>query len=158
MSSDNHKLFQEMIDETLASGSPVHEDRSLREHLQSCAVCEAYLNTSARAIASLAGFSFEVDSVLHARVSAALSQRAQQLEAVPLSGRRWAFACIGALVLTLAGMLCDLQFSRLMASLFDVSGLHVHQGLLSFWIVPSIAPVLLFLLLPLLSRQKERAL
>ena len=158
MQSDNHKLFQQMIDETLASGAPVQEDRTLREHLQSCALCEEYLNISTRAIASLASFSFEVDPMLHAKVSASLSQRAQQLGATPLSRRRWAFACILASVLTIAGTLLDLQFGSVIASWFKVPGPHLHQGLLSLWIVPSVSPVLLFLLLPLLSRQKERAL
>ncbi|WP_158824014.1 hypothetical protein [Granulicella sp. S156] len=158
MQSDNHKLFQQMIDETLASGAPVQEDRALREHLQSCAVCEEYLNSSTRAIATLAGFSFEVNPLLHAKVSASLSQRAQQLGATPLSRRRWAFACIGAFVLTVAGTLLDLQFRSLIAAFFNVTDVHVQQGLLHFWIVSSLSPVLLFLLLPLLSRQKERAL
>ena len=158
MQSNNHKLFQQMIDETLASGAPVQEDRALREHLQSCAVCEEYLDTSNRAIASLAGFSFEVDPMLHAKVAASLSRRAQQLGATPLTRRRWAFACILAFVLTIAGTFLDLQFGSLIASWFNVPNLHAHQGLLSFWIVPSVSPVLLFLLLPLLSRQKERAL
>ena len=158
MQSDNHKLFQQMIDETLASGTPVQEDRTLREHIQSCAVCEEYLNSSTRAIASLAGFSFEVDPMLHAKVSASLSRRAQQLEATPLSRRRWVFACIGAFVLTVAGTLLDLQFHSLIAAFFNVPDVHVQQGLLHFWIVSSLSPVLLFLLLPLLSRQKERAL
>lgn len=158
MQSDNHKLFQQMIDETLASGAPVQEDRTLREHLQSCAVCEEYLNASTRAIASLAGFSFAVDPMLHAKVSASLSQRAKQLGAAPLSRRRWAFACVLAVILTIAGTFFDLKFSSLVASWFHVPAPHVHQGLLSLWLVPSVSPVLLFLLLPLLSRQKERAL
>ena len=96
--------------------------------------------------------------MLHAKVSASLSQRAQQLGAAPLSRRRWAFACVLAVVLTIAGTFFDLKFSGLIASWFNVPAPHVHQGLLSLWIVPSVSPVLLFLLLPLLSRQKERAL
>lgn len=158
MQSDNHKLFQQMIDETLASGAPVQGDRALREHLQSCVACEEYLNTSTRAIDSLAGFSFEVDPMLHAKVSASLSRRTQQLEATPLNRRRWAFACILAFILTVAGTLLDLQFHGLIAAFFKVPDHQVQQGLLHFWIVSSVSPVLLFLLLPLLSRQKERAL
>jgi hypothetical protein len=96
--------------------------------------------------------------MLHAKVAASLSRRAQQLGVTRLSRRRWALACILAFILTIAGTFLDLQFGSLIASWFNVPNLHTHHELLSFWIVPSVSPVLLFLLLPLLSRQKERAL
>jgi predicted anti-sigma-YlaC factor YlaD len=157
MQSDNHKRFQQMIDETLASGVPVEEDHSLREHLQSCASCGEYLDNSRRAIASLSGFSFTsgpADSALREKVCASLSQRAQQLEATPLSGRRWAFACTLAIVLTGAGAFLDMQFGGLAAAWFQLPVLQVQRGLVSFWIVPSLAVALLFPLLPLLSRRR----
>ena len=158
MQSDNHKLFQRMIDETLASGVPVEAELSLREHLQSCASCGEYLDSSTRAVASLSGFSFAVGPELHEKVWAALGQRAQQLEATPLSRRRWAFVCALAVVLTGAGALLDMQFGSLAAAWFQLPVLQVQRGLVSFWIAPSAAAVLLFPLLPLLSRRKGRAL
>lgn len=162
MQSDNHKLFQHLIDETLASGTPVEEDRLLREHLDSCACCGEYLNASSRAIASLAGFSFAVDPTLYEKVSASLSQRSQQLKVTSLSRRRWAVSSVAAVVLTTGGSFVDLEFGKLVASVFDIQRLQVQQGLLAFWIVPSLCILLLFPLSPLLSKastpREERAL
>lgn len=162
MQSDNHKLFQRLIDETLASGTPVEEDRLLREHLDSCASCGEYLSTSSRAIASLAGFSFAVEPRLYEKVSASLSQRAQQLEVRLCSRRQWAVSSVAAVVLTMGGSFVDLKFGKLVASVFDIQRLQMRQGLLVFWIVPSLCILLLFPLLPLLSKvstpREERAL
>ena len=152
MPSDNHKLFQQLIDETLASGTPIEEDRFLCEHLDSCASCTEYLNFSSRAIASLAGFSFAVGPMLHEKVFASLNQRAQQLEATLLSQQRWALISVAALVLTMVGSFLDLQFGGLIASVFAIQRMQVRQGLLAFWIVPSLCVLLLFPLLPLLSK------
>jgi len=52
----------------------------------------------------------------------------------------------------MGGSFVDLQFGRLIASVFDIQRTHVQQGLLAFWIVPSLFVLLLFPLLPLLSK------
>ncbi len=160
MTSDRHEVFQHMIDETLASGSPLPDDQSLREHLQSCAACQEYLNASRRVIASLGGFSFEVNPALQAKVFESINHRAQQVQATPFNRRRLALVCALALVLTAAGSFLDLQFGSLIASHFDIQSQHVRQALLAFWIVPSICLLLLFPLLPQLSaaNRNERAL
>jgi hypothetical protein len=67
-----------------------------------------------------------------------------------------------AVVLTLGGSFVDLQFGQLIASVFDIQRIEVQRGLLAFWIVPSLCVLLLFPLLPLLSkagiRRAERTL
>jgi hypothetical protein len=52
----------------------------------------------------------------------------------------------------MGGSFVDLQFGRLIAAVFDIQRAHVQQGLLAFWIVPSLCVLLLFPLLPLLSK------
>jgi hypothetical protein len=55
-----------------------------------------------------------------------------------------------------------LQFGGLIASVFDLQRLQLRQGLLAFWILPSLCFLLLFPLLPLLSKagthREERTL
>jgi hypothetical protein len=59
---------------------------------------------------------------------------------------------LAAAVLTMGGSFVDLQFGRLIAAAFDIQRTQVQQGLLVFWIVPSLCVLLLFPLLPLLSQ------
>jgi hypothetical protein len=62
----------------------------------------------------------------------------------------------------MGGSFVDLQFGGLIASVFDIQRTLVRQELLAFWIVPSLFLLLLFPLLPLLSkaatRREERTL
>jgi hypothetical protein len=70
--------------------------------------------------------------------------------------------CILALMLTAAGSFLDLRVSGLIASVFDIQGMQIRQGLIAFWIIPSLCLLLLFPILPLLSaaatNRKERNL
>ena len=66
--------------------------------------------------------------------------------------RRWALISVAAVVLTMGGSFVDLQFGGLIASVFDIQRIQVRHGLLAFWIVPSLCFLLLFPLLPLLSK------
>lgn len=150
MQFDDHERFRQWMDEALASGSPIDGNGALREHLHCCTVCAEYLENSSRVITGLSGYSFAMDSALEERVAAALSQRAQQLEATPLSPKRWALISIGAVVLTIVGSLVDLRIGRVIASTADVQWGQVRQALFAFWIVPSVCVLLLFALLPLL--------
>jgi Putative zinc-finger len=156
MNIDHHETFQHMIDESLAGGISAEREQSLREHLDTCAPCQEYLSASNRVIAGLDGFSFEVDPTLNARVHASLRRPAQP------SRRRWALISVAAVVLTMGGSFVDLQFGGLIASVFDIQRMQVRQGLLAFWIVPSLCFLLLFPLLPLLSKadfhREERTL
>ena len=76
MNIDQHESFQRMIDESLAGGISAEREKSLREHLDTCASCQEYLSASNRVIAGLGGFSFEVDPTLNARVLASLRRPA----------------------------------------------------------------------------------
>jgi len=146
MNTDHHQSFQHMIDESLAGGISAEREQSLREHIDTCAPCQEYLSASNRVIAGLGGFSFEVDPSLNARVLASLRRPAQP------GRRRWALISVAAVVLTMGGSFVDLQFGRLIASVFDIQRMQVQQGLLAFWILPSLCVLLLFPLLPLLSK------
>jgi len=162
MNIDRHESFQHMIDESLASGISAEREQSLREHLDTCGPCQEYLSASNRVIASLAGFSFEVDPTLDARVLASLGRRAQQVQAAQPGRRRWALIGVAAVALTMGGSFVDLQFGGLIASVFDIQRTQVQEELLAFWIVPSLFALLLFPLLPLLAKagthRQERTL
>jgi hypothetical protein len=154
--SDAHQPFREAIDQAMVTG--LAQDPSLQHHLQSCTACQGYLSFTQRAIAGLGSFAFEVDASHHARMFAALEQRAKQLQPATLRRKRWGLACAVACALTLGGSLIDLQFGGWLAALLHVPGWQARQVMMAFWIVPSCVPLLLLPLLPLLSRQKERAL
>ena len=158
MISDRHELFRNMIDEALVAGTAASPQPLLNEHLQSCAQCRDYLDTTTRVIASLGGFSFEVDPTLQARVFDAITLRAQQPGSAQFSPDRLALICILAVALTVVGSFFDLQFGGLLASLLDLHRAHLRHGLLTFWIIPSLCLLLLFPMLPLLSMRKERIL
>jgi hypothetical protein len=156
MNTNNHESFQRVIDESLAGAIPAEREQSLREHLDTCAPCQEYLSASNRVIAGLGGFSFEVNPSLNAKVFASLRLSAQQLQAAQPGRRRWLLISLAAVVLTMGGSFVDLQFGRLIASVFDIQRTQVQQGLLAFWIVPSLCVLLLFPLLPLLSKAGTR--
>ncbi len=152
MNIDHHESFQHLIDESLAGSISAEKEQSLREHLDTCAPCQEYLSASNRVIAGLGGFSFEVNPALNASVLASLRPRAQQIQAAQPGRRRWGLISVTAIVLTIGGSLVDLQFGSLIASLCNMQRMQVRQGLLAFWIVPSLFVLLLFPLLPLLSK------
>jgi hypothetical protein len=162
MNIDYHDNFRHMIDESLAGGISAEREQSLREHLDTCAPCQEYLSASSRVIAGLCGFSFEVDPALNAKVLASLRRHAPLVQAAQPGRRRWALISVAAVVLTMAGSFIDLQFDGLIASVFDIQRTLVRQELLAFWIVPSLCVLLLFPLLPLLSKagthREERTL
>jgi hypothetical protein len=162
MNTNHHESFQHMIDEGLAGGISTEREQALREHLDTCASCQEYLGASNRVIEGLGGFSFEVDPSLNARVLASLRVPMQQLQVAQPVERRWVWISIAAVVLTMGGSFVDLQFGGLIASIFDMQRVQVRQGLFDFWIVPSLCVLLLFPLLPLLSkagtRREERTL
>jgi len=151
MRADVHEEFQRLIDESLAAGITPEKERSLLEHLHACAPCQEYLETSNRVIATLSGFSFEVDPNLPAKVSAAVAVRAKQMETARPNRRRLVVGFILALALTVVGSFLDLQFGSLLAGFFDIRRMQVRHGVLAFSIVPSLGVLLLFPLLTLLS-------
>jgi len=156
MNTDHHESFQHLIDESLAGCISAEREQSLREHLDTCVPCQEYLSASNRVIASLGGFSFEVNPTLNARVLASLRLPAQQVRAAQPGRRRWALISLAAVLLTMGGSFVDLKFGSLIAAVFDIQRMQVRQGLLAFWIVPSLFVLLLFPLLPLLSKAGTR--
>ena len=158
MISDRHELFRNMIDEALVAGTSASPQPQLNEHLQSCSQCREYLNASTRVIASLGGFSFEVDPALQEKVFDAITVRAQQHDPPRFSSHRLALICILAVALTVIGSIFDLTFGGLLASVLDLHHAQLRQGLVTFWIIPSVCLLLLFPMLPLLSMRKERIL
>jgi len=156
MNTDHHESFQHLIDESLAGCISAEREQSLREHLDTCVPCQEYLSASNRVIASLGGFSFEVNPTLNARVLASLRLPAQQVQAAQPGRRRWALISLAAVLLTMGGSFVDLKFGSLIAAVFDIQRMQVRQGLLAFWIVPSLFVLLLFPLLPLLSKAGTR--
>jgi hypothetical protein len=154
MNIDNHDNFRRMVDESLVGGLSHEKEQSLRQHLDTCVPCQRYLSASSRIIAGLSGFSFEVDPTLNARVLASLRRSAE-----PRRQRwtqLWTMSSVAALVLTIGGSFVDLRFGDLIASLLDIQRIQVRQGLLAFWIVPSLCVLLLFPLLPLLLKAGTR--
>lgn len=150
MKTDRHETFRRIIDKTLIGGVSSREEQSLREHLQACVPCQEYLSASTRVIASLGGFSFDVDQELQAKVCAALKLRAQQLESRQPSRQRLMWSCVIALLLTVAGTFVDLHFGGLAAAALGIQPMHMRQGLLAAWIESSLWFLLLFPILPAL--------
>jgi anti-sigma factor RsiW len=144
MKPNLHESFQHMIDESLTGSLSPERERSLRAHLDACAECQQYLGAGNRAIDGLAGFSFEVDPTLNARVVASLRQRAQQAHAAQPVRPRWGLIGLAAVVLTIGGSFLDLKFGDLIASVFAIQRTHLEHGLLAFWIAPSLFVLLLF--------------
>lgn len=151
MKNDHRETFQHMIDQSLAVGLSVESEHSLREHLDTCVACREYLSASNRVIAGLRGLSFEVDPDLATRVLSSMLPPARP------SRRRWVFSSVAAMVLTCGGSVVDLRCGDLLASIFDIQRMQMRQQLLAFWIVPSLCVLLLFPLLPLLSKAASGA-
>jgi hypothetical protein len=150
MNADRHEIFQLMIDKTLAGEVSLQEGNSLREHLQTCAQCQEYLSANTRVIASLGGFSFDVNPELNGKVCASLKLRARQLEVQQPNRQRLAWICLLALTLTAVGTFIDLQFGKVVAVFLGVQPMHMRHELISYWIGPSFWLLLLFPMLPVL--------
>jgi hypothetical protein len=75
MQTDRHDQICQIIDKSLAGATSQDQEQILRDHLRACAPCTEYLDASNRAIATLGGFSFDVDPGLDAKVLASLTQR-----------------------------------------------------------------------------------
>jgi Putative zinc-finger len=158
MNIGHHENFQRMIDESLAGAISAEKEQSLREHLSTCAPCLEYLRANNRVIASLSGFSFEVNPTLNARVLVALKLQAQQVLAVQPIRRRFmrlhkvpfknwsAFAV--ALSMSIVGSALVYQAAKLLAApmYFDIA--QVQAGVLVFWLLPSFCSALCLLAAP----------
>jgi anti-sigma factor RsiW len=152
MHIDRHHEIHHIIDRSLVGEASSEEEQALREHLPGCSGCQEYLNASHRAIAGLAGFSFEVNPDLQGKVLAALTQRAQQLETKRVEQRTMLWRYLAAsIVLTVAGSFAAAQFTGVASAVFHLEPAPLHIGLLALWIVPSLCFCLLFPILHRLS-------
>jgi hypothetical protein len=158
MKIDPHATIRDLIDKTLAGGASPEDDPSLQEHLATCAQCQEYLSAGTRVIATLGGFSFDVDPGLERKVHRSLALRAQQLENAQSNRRRIVWGCVGALVLLITGSWVALEFGNLVAAALNLPPTQVQRLLLLLWVVPSLCFSLLFPILPLLSSREERFL
>jgi anti-sigma factor RsiW len=154
----DHQLFQREIDESLAGALSAEEEQSLRQHLATCPSCREYLSASNRAIASLGGFSFEVDPALNARVMAALRLRAEegrrvlarphrqaQRHGVPL--KNWAAFAV-ALSLSFAGSGFVYQLAERMVVPTHYVSAPLQAGVVVFWLMPSLCAAFCLLAAP----------
>jgi hypothetical protein len=151
MQVDRHQEIRHIIDRSLAGAASSQEEQTLREHLLTCVACQEYLNASHQAIAGLGGFSFEVNPDLHGKVLAAITLRAQQLEASKIERRPMVWSYLTALVLTVTGSFAAARFSGLAGAVFHLEPEPLHVGLLALWVVPSLCFCLLFPILHRLS-------
>jgi anti-sigma factor RsiW len=155
MIPDHHDRFQRMIDESLAGALSTEKERSLHEHLSTCAPCKEYLTASNRVIEGISGFSFELTPTLNARVLAALKQKAQPDQAAQPSRRRfvhqysvsfkvWA-AFTAALSMSITGSVLVYQEARLLTVSTHFESAQVQVGVLIFWLLPSLCAALCLL-------------
>jgi predicted anti-sigma-YlaC factor YlaD len=158
MKTDLHATFRAVIDKTLAGGASDEDDQSLQEHLATCAQCQEYLSAGTQVIASLGGFSFDVDPGLAGKVHRSLNKRARQLDIAQANRRRIMWGCVGALALLMTGSWVALEFGNLVAVALNLPPMQVKRLLLLLWVIPSLCLSLLFPVMPLLSRREERFL
>jgi anti-sigma factor RsiW len=154
----DHQVFQRGIDGSLAGALSAEEEQSLRQHLATCPSCCEYLSASNRAIASLGGFSFQVDPTLNARVMAALRLRAEegrrvlvrphkqaQRHSVPL--KNWAAFAV-ALSLSFAGSGFVYQMAERLAVPTHYVSAQLQAEIVVFWLLPSLCAAFCLLAAP----------
>jgi len=158
MQSDRHQEVCRIIDQSLVSTASIAEAQLLREHLLTCADCNAYLEANRRTIATLGGFAFEVDPGLQGKVLAALTLRAEELDRRhKLSQPTW-WHCLVAVLLTVAGSFGASDAGRAVSAAFHIAPKEMGTGLMAFWIVPSVFFCLLFLVLPFTGRINKKGI
>ena len=100
MQSDPHARAQFLIDEALAAGIALDDERWLDGHIEGCAECSGYAELTAQIVRGLNALSFEADPAMTARVQDSLALRAQpRYRTAP--AWRWA-AIAAALLIALA--------------------------------------------------------
>jgi hypothetical protein len=162
MNLDDHESFQRRIDQILAGVISTEKEKSLREHLSTCASCKEYLSASNRVIAGLSGFSFEVNPTLNARVLAALRLQMQQDRAARPHRRRFirpyvvslkvwtAFAV--ALSTSIVGSALVYQVAKYLTVPMHFDNAQVQAGVLVFWLLPSLCAAFCLLAAPVEKR------
>jgi anti-sigma factor RsiW len=158
MNLDDHESFRRMIDQSLAGAISAEKEQSLREHLSTCAPCKEYLSASNRVIAGLSGFSFEVNPTFNAGVLAALRLQMQQDRAARPHRRRfirpytvslkvWAALAV-ALSMSIVGTALLYQVAKHLMVPVHFDNAQVQEGVLVFWLLPSLCAALCLLAAP----------
>jgi hypothetical protein len=156
MPTERHASICQLIDKSLAGATSAQQERTLRDHLATCAGCSDYRDATTRAVRGLEGIRFDVDPSLDRKVFASLALRAQQLEANAQQleakqtsrKRLWSTALL-ALLLTVVGSFAATQLGDVVATAFHIQPAQLQLGLTLFWITPSLCLCLLFVLLPM---------
>lgn len=156
MNAEAHQHFQRRIDEILVAGESLQSHPLLEQHLRTCSECEQYLNHSRKVISALGAFTFDVDPWLEAKVFHAIGLRTRQDQPRLLNRRLLFQVCCLAVVFILLGSVLDLWAARLFEPLVSTSQGHLQQNILDFWVAPSSLLLLVFPMLPLLTRQRGR--
>jgi hypothetical protein len=151
MQVNRHESICHVIDKTLVGAASLQEEQSLREHLLTCDCCREYLSACHRAITGLEGFSFDMNPGLDTKVLASLAVRAQELETKRIQRKQLWWNCFLALMLTAGGSFVASRLGAAATTIFHLEPAQMQFGLLAFWIAPSLAFCLLFLLLPVSS-------
>jgi hypothetical protein len=151
MEIERHEQARLFIDKFLVGEISAHEQNSLQSHLRECAACQEYKDLSARAIAGLNGFSFEVTPGLNERVQDSITSLALRLESDRFrrGAMRWNIAA--ALMLTVTGSFVAWESAGFLAQFLDVTQREVQLRVLIFWILPSLCISLSLLVIPRLS-------
>jgi hypothetical protein len=145
MQTDRHQPICHIIDKSLVGTASLKEQQTLREHLLVCTSCNEYLGASHRAIASLGGFSFDVDPALRERVLVSLARQPSETKRIVPMPVWW--NCVVALVLTMAGSFAASRLAGLAAPVFRLQAAQIQLGVVAFWIAPSVCFCLLFFVL-----------
>ncbi len=156
MQTDRHQPICHIIDKSLVGTASLKEQQTLREHLLVCASCNEYLGASHRAIASLGGFSFDVDPALRERVLASLARQPSETRRILRMPLWW--SRLAALVLTMAGSLAASRLASLAAPVFHLPAAQIQLGVVAFWIAPSACFCLLFFVLSVSLNRKRLSL
>jgi len=137
MSTDLHAQARTLLDRGDAPGISPAEQAWLHEHLRQCDPCRCYAELTARAIQGLSSFSFSVDPGLAARTQAALTRRAQQMEAErarrSMYLRGFALACL----FTVIGSLLAWPGWAYVARRVQLAPWEWQLGFSLFWVLPS---------------------
>lgn len=145
MSADLHARARALLDGDCASEISQAEQAWLAGHLRNCDECNRYAELTARAIQALGSFSFVVDPSLAARTQAALTRRAQELEAERskrhLYLRGFALACL----FTVMGSLVVWPGWVWVAERTRVTAWEWQLGFFLFWVLPSATIAMLLL-------------
>jgi hypothetical protein len=145
MSADLHARARALLDCDCASEISQAEQEWLADHLRNCDECNRYAELTARAIHTLSSFSFAFDPGLAARTQAALTRRAQELEAERAKRGLYLRGFVLACLFTVIGSLAAWPGWMWVAERVRVAAWESQLGFFVFWVLPSLTIAMLLL-------------